>query len=76
MPKPKSSIRFAATGQNCNCNLGDSTVEPAVIAAVSAVAEGCSIIQASASLMADGVHGRTVDQASDLSQLFRDLMQG
>ena len=43
---------------------------------VSAVAEGCSIIQASASLLADNVHGRTVEQAADLSQLFRDLMQG
>ena len=43
---------------------------------VSAVAEGCSIIQASASLLADSVRGRTVEQAADLSQLFRDLMQG
>lgn len=48
----------------------------AVIAGVSALAEGCSIIQASASLLAEGVLGRTVDGASDLSQLFRDLMQG
>ena len=48
----------------------------APIADVSAVAEGCSIIQASASLLADGIQGRTVDQAADLSQLFRDLMQG
>ncbi len=48
----------------------------APIVAVSALAEGCSIIQASASLLADGVQGRTVEQAADLSQLFRDLMQG
>ena len=48
----------------------------APIAAVSALAEGCSIIQASASLLAEGVQGRTVEQAADLSQLFRDLMQG
>ena len=40
------------------------------------MAEGCSIIQASASLLADSVRGRTVEQAADLSQLFRDLMQG
>ena len=43
---------------------------------VSALAEGCSIIQASASLLADNLRGRTVEQAADLSQLFRDLMQG
>ena len=48
----------------------------AAIQDVSALAEGCSIIQASASLLADNVHGRTVEQAADLSQLFRDLMQG
>ena len=48
----------------------------APIAAVSALAEGCSIIQASASLLAEGVQGRTIEQAADLSQLFRDLMQG
>ena len=48
----------------------------AVIEGISAVAEGCSIIQASASLLAAGVRGRTLAEASDLSQLFRDLMQG
>ena len=47
-----------------------------VIAAVSAVAEGCSIIQASASLLADGVRGRSLDAAADLARRFRDLMQG
>lgn len=46
------------------------------IAEISAVAEGCSIIQASASLLADGIAGRTLAEASDLSQLFRELMQG
>ena len=53
---------------------GDNGV--AVIAAVSAVAEGCSIIQASASLLADGVRGRSLDAAADLARRFRDLMQG
>ena len=49
---------------------------PDSIAGVSAVAEGCSIIQASASLLADSVQGRTVAEAADLAQLFRDLMRG
>lgn len=48
----------------------------ATIGGVSVAAEGCSIIQASASLLADGVQSRTVAEATDLSQLFRDLMQG
>ena len=50
--------------------------DAAAVAEVSAVAEGCSIIQASASLLADGIAGRTVAEVSDLSQLFRELMQG
>lgn len=56
--------------------LGPPQEHAASIQAVSAVAEGCSIIQASASLLADNVLGRTLEQAADLSQLFRDLMQG
>lgn len=67
---------FCGDRANLQLQLDNSNGESAVIAGVSAVAEGCSIIQASASLLADGVHGRTVDQASDLSQLFRDMMQG
>ena len=67
---------FCGDRANLQLQLDGPAGDQAVIAGVSAVAEGCSIIQASASLLADGVHGRTVDQAADLSQLFRDLMQG
>ena len=67
---------FCGDRANLQLQLAKAASKVAVIAGVSAVAEGCSIIQASASLLADGVHGRTVDEASDLSQLFRDLMQG
>ena len=54
----------------------DSRNNFAAVAEVSAVAEGCSIIQASASLLADSIAGRTVAEVSDLSQLFRELMLG
>ena len=67
---------FCGDRANLQLKLDGSAGNRAVIARVSAVAEGCSIIQASASLLADGVQGRTVDEAADLSQLFRDLMQG
>ena len=67
---------FCGDRANLQLKLDGPSGDRAVIAKVSAFAEGCSIIQASASLLADGVHGRTVDEASDLSQLFRDLMQG
>ncbi|CAI8023375.1 Zinc-dependent sulfurtransferase SufU [Geodia barretti] len=37
---------------------------------------GCAISRASASLLTQAVKGRTVEGASDVSQLFRDMMQG
>ena len=67
---------FCGDRANLQLQLGENDGCGQIISGVSAVAEGCSIIQASASLLADGVQGRTVDEASDLSQLFRDLMHG
>ena len=67
---------FCGDRANLQLRLARSDGAAATIQDVSAVAEGCSIIQASASLLADQVCGRTLEQAADLSQLFRDLMQG
>ena len=67
---------FCGDRANLQLHLAEPGGSAAPIDGVSAHAEGCSIIQASASLLADSLHGRTVDQAADLSQLFRDLMQG
>ena len=67
---------FCGDRATLQLRLGPTHGNPVSIQDVSALAEGCSIIQASASLLADNVHGRTVEQAADLSQLFRDLMQG
>lgn len=67
---------FCGDRANLQLRLAENGGKPAPIEGVSAHAEGCSIIQASASLLADSLQGRTVDQATDLSQLFRDLMQG
>ncbi len=46
------------------------------VAAVSSVSEGCSIIQASASMMADCMEGKTLPQLAQLSKQFRQMMQG
>jgi nitrogen fixation NifU-like protein len=67
---------FCGDRANLQLRLAAPGADDAPIADVSALAEGCSIIQASASLLADSLRGRTVEQAADLSQLFRDLMQG
>ena len=37
---------------------------------------GCSISTASASMMTDAVIGKTLEEASELSELFSDLVQG
>lgn len=39
-------------------------------------AQGCSIIQASASIMAELMEGKTLEELAALAQRFRDLMQG
>ena len=42
---------------------------------VGARTEGCSIIRASASMMADASRGKTVEQLQSLAQQFRDMMR-
>ena len=67
---------FCGDRATLQLRLSHADANSASIQDVSALAEGCSIIQASASLLADNLQGRTLEQAADLSQLFRDLMQG
>ena len=43
---------------------------------VAAQSEGCSIIQATASLMAETLHGRKLSELVDLAEHFREMMQG
>ena len=54
----------------------DMSGDEPVVEDVSYQAEGCSISQASASVMADLVIGRRLDQALGLHQEFLELMQG
>jgi len=42
----------------------------------SADAEGCSIIQASASMLSEAVNGRSVEEIEQLAADFRSMMQG
>ncbi len=46
------------------------------VEAVSSVSQGCSIIQASASMMADLMAGKTLADLNDRSRKFRGMMQG
>jgi nitrogen fixation protein NifU and related proteins len=54
----------------------DADGETPVVKDVSYEAEGCSISQASASVMTDLVIGKSLDEALSLHQEFLDLMQG
>ena len=46
------------------------------VAQVSSHSEGCSIIQATASMMADALQGKNLSELLDLAQLFHDMMRG
>ncbi len=46
------------------------------IAQVSSRSEGCSIIQATASMMAEALLGKSLEQAAALDQAFRAMMRG
>ena len=46
-----------------------------VVDAVSARSEGCSIIQASSSMMSEAVKGMTVDEVAELSVMFRAFLR-
>jgi nitrogen fixation protein NifU and related proteins len=54
----------------------DADGETTIVRDVSYEAEGCSISQASASVMTDLVIGKSLDEALSLHQEFLDLMQG
>ena len=43
---------------------------------VAAHSEGCSIIQATASMMAEALQGKSLSELDDLSEQFRSMLQG
>jgi nitrogen fixation protein NifU and related proteins len=72
---------FEAEVHHVNPTCGDEVtlrvhLDGGVVSDVSYDAEGCSISQASASVMADLVIGRTVPEAMGLHEEFVALMQG
>lgn len=51
-------------------------IDDGVVSAVRHTGDGCSISQASASMMSQAIEGRTVDEALDLVEHFRLMMHG
>lgn len=51
-------------------------VQDGVVQEVGFVGEGCAISQAAASMMTEAIRGRRVEQALELAQAFRRMLQG
>ena len=79
-PAMPDSVDFAANGVNPFC--GDEihlqfVLDPeGRIAKVGFQGEGCSINQATGSMLSEAVKGLTLSEVKDLSSRFRDMMQG
>jgi nitrogen fixation NifU-like protein len=52
----------------------DLIVEGGTVTDVAVTGQGCSISQASASMMAEAIVGKTIDEIADISHRFRTMM--
>ncbi len=79
-PRNKGSLSHAdlhAEGLNPSCGDEfslDLAVADGVITDVATQGQGCSISQASGSMMADAIKGKTLDEVADLAGKFRVMM--
>ena len=78
LPLASSDIEFEEFNPFC----GDRVIlqikldDAGRIAQVSSRSEGCSIIQATASMMAEALLGKSLEQATALDHAFRAMMRG
>ena len=79
-PRHKGSLSnadFHAEGLNPSCGDEfslDLVVKGGVITEIATQGQGCSISQASGSMMADIVKGKTVDEVEDITSKFKIMM--
>jgi nitrogen fixation NifU-like protein len=79
-PRHRGSLphaHFHAEGQNPSCGDEfslDLIVENGVVVEIATQGQGCSISQASGSMMADLVKGKTLEEAKDLTHKFKTMM--
>ena len=52
----------------------DVTVEDGTVTDLAVTGQGCSISQASASMMADAIVGKTIEEIAEISHRFRTMM--
>ena len=82
-PRHRASLEYADLfAHEFNLFCGDEVTlqaqldEAGRVARVSSECQGCSIIQASASMMAEVMEGKSAQELEELARLFRELMQG
>ncbi len=79
-PRHKGSLthaHFHAEGQNPSCGDEfslDLVIEDGVLVEVATQGQGCSISQASGSMMADAIKGKTVDEVKAITSKFKLMM--
>ncbi len=79
-PRHRGSLthaHFHAEGQNPSCGDEfslDLIIEDGVLVEIATQGQGCSISQASGSMMADIVKGKTVEEAEALAHKFKVMM--
>ncbi len=79
-PRHKGTLphaHFHAEGQNPSCGDEfslDLVIEDGVVAQVATQGQGCSISQASGSMMADIIKGKSLDEVEDLATKFKVMM--
>ena len=78
VPVPDPDIEAEEFNPFCGdqVNLQIKLDEDGRVALVSSRSQGCSIIQATASMMAELMHGKTLQELLELSKRFRQMMQG
>src|SRR5438034_10694342 len=76
-PMPESQLSCTRNNPLCGDEITVfARVEDAVITDVAFQGQGCSISQASASMMTEAVRGKRIEEAQDLASDFRDMLAG
>jgi nitrogen fixation protein NifU and related proteins len=76
-PLPGAELSCSRNNPLCGDEITVSAhIEDGVVADVAFQGQGCSISQASASMMTDAVRGKRVDEAEGLTSDFRGMMAG
>jgi nitrogen fixation protein NifU and related proteins len=76
-PLPEASVSLHKNNPLCGDEITiHARLDDGSIAAISFEGQGCSISQASASMLTEAVAGKTVEDAAELAQEFRGMMEG